>query len=154
MSDAITRTYSNGEVQVIWRAGRCMHSTVCFRGLPQVFDPRRRPWVEIGGASTEAIVRQVQACPSGALSYLLIADATPHAPAVPSAEQGHGHGRDAGVRVEPLPDGPLRVQGDLEVRLPDGSVAQRQGSTSFCRCGSSNNKPFCDGSHSRVGFRG
>ena len=143
MSDAITRTYSNGEIEVIWRAGRCAHSTVCFRGLPQVFDPRRRPWVDIGGASTDAIVRQVRACPSGALSY-----------ATAGAAADEQAARPVEVRVEPLPDGPLRVQGDLEVRLPDGSVAQRQGSTSFCRCGSSNNKPFCDGSHSRVGFRG
>jgi uncharacterized Fe-S cluster protein YjdI len=143
MSDAITRTYSNGEIEVIWRAGRCMHSTVCFRGLQQVFDPRRRPWVDLSGASTEAIVRQVQACPSGALSFVPVGEATPRetAPAV-------------GVSVEPQPNGPLRVQGELEVRLADGSVTRRSGSTAFCRCGASSNKPFCDGSHSRVGFRG
>ena len=145
MSDAITRTYSNGEIEVIWRAGRCMHSTVCFRGLQQVFDPRRRPWVDLSGAATEAIVRQVQACPSGALSVVRIGEATPPAPA-PAA--------GAVVSVEPQPNGPLRVQGEVEVRLADGSVVRRSGNTAFCRCGASSNKPFCDGSHSRVGFRG
>lgn len=143
MSDAITRTYDNGEIRVIWRAGRCVHSTVCFRGLPQVFDPRRRPWVQLAGAATADIVRQVEACPSGALSYVRSDGAAIEAS--PDA---------AAARVEPQPDGPLRVQGDLDVRLPDGTVTRRTGATSFCRCGASANKPFCDGSHSRVGFRG
>ena len=142
MSDEITRTYSNGEIEVIWRAGRCVHSAVCFRGLPQVFDPRQRPWVHVAGAATADIVRQVEACPSGALSYARVDGGAPAAVAA------------AVARVEPLPDGPLRVQGDLDVVLSDGTVARRTGATSFCRCGASANKPFCDGSHSRVGFQG
>ncbi len=65
----IIKRYSNGEVTVIWKPSLCKHTTICFRGLPQVFDPRKRPWVTITGASTEEIVRQVARCPSGALSY-------------------------------------------------------------------------------------
>ena len=63
-----THRYSNGEVTVIWRPHVCVHSGVCFRGLPKVFDPRRRPWIDIQAASTEEITRQVRHCPSGALS--------------------------------------------------------------------------------------
>ena len=71
MRDEITKTYSNGEVTVVWKPEVCIHSAICFRGLPKVFDPRKRPWVTPGGATTEEIVAQVQKCPSGALSYLL-----------------------------------------------------------------------------------
>ncbi|MGH9387422.1 MAG: (4Fe-4S)-binding protein [Vicinamibacterales bacterium] len=68
MKDIIKR-YSNGEVTVIWQPSLCIHSGICFRGLPKVFDPRRRPWVILEGTSTEEIVKQVERCPSGALSY-------------------------------------------------------------------------------------
>jgi uncharacterized Fe-S cluster protein YjdI len=63
-----TRVYSNGEISVEWRAELCIHCENCFRGLPQVFDPTKRPWVNINGASSEEIKRQVGDCPSGALS--------------------------------------------------------------------------------------
>jgi uncharacterized Fe-S cluster protein YjdI len=69
MNKDIIKRYSNGEITVIWQPSLCVHSTICFRGLPKVFDPRRRPWVVLEGTDSETIVRQVEACPSGALSY-------------------------------------------------------------------------------------
>ena len=69
MNKDIIKRYSNGEITVIWQPSLCEHSTICFRGLPQVFDPRRRPWVVLEGTDTETIVQQVEKCPSGALSY-------------------------------------------------------------------------------------
>lgn len=83
MSDPEVKHYSNGEVTVVWKPGVCMHSAVCFRGLPQVFDPRKRPWVTIGGAPTPAIVEQVRHCPSGALSILPVHHRTGKPPADP-----------------------------------------------------------------------
>ncbi len=68
MKDIVKR-YSNGEVTVIWQPSLCIHSGICSRGLPKVFDPRRRPWVILEGTETDAIVAQVERCPSGALSY-------------------------------------------------------------------------------------
>jgi uncharacterized Fe-S cluster protein YjdI len=68
MKDIVKR-YSNGEVTVIWQPSLCIHSGICFRGLPKVFDPRRRPWVILDGTDSGAIVSQVEHCPSGALSY-------------------------------------------------------------------------------------
>ena len=75
MKRGIVKRYTNGGVTVVWKPSLCIHSGVCFRGLPQVFDPRRRPWVAIDAASTEAIVAQVARCPSGALSCTMNADA-------------------------------------------------------------------------------
>ena len=70
----IVKRYSNGEVTVVWKPDLCVHSGLCARGLPLVFDPRRRPWVAIDAASTEAIVDQVAQCPSGALSTVMDAE--------------------------------------------------------------------------------
>jgi uncharacterized Fe-S cluster protein YjdI len=87
--DDVTRTYSNGEVTVIWRRGLCIHSTECFQVLPRVFDPRRRPWVDVGAAPSEAIEEQVRQCPSGALSCVR------HDPALGGTPPG-GAGFEAG----------------------------------------------------------
>ena len=65
------KRYTNGEVTVVWRPGLCTHSAICVKGLRRVFDPRRRPWVDMSGADTKTIVEQVERCPSGALSYFV-----------------------------------------------------------------------------------
>lgn len=67
----VTKHYSNGEVTIVWQSGKCIHSGNCFRGLPEVFDPRRKPWIIPENSTTEKIVEQVKKCPSGALSYFM-----------------------------------------------------------------------------------
>jgi uncharacterized Fe-S cluster protein YjdI len=59
--------YSTRELTVEWRPSICQHSGVCARGLAAVFNPRRRPWVDINAASADAIEDVVSRCPSGAL---------------------------------------------------------------------------------------
>ena len=66
---AMTKKYSNGDVTVIWKPDMCQHSAVCARGLPMVFNPSRRPWIELEHAETAAITALVDRCPSGALSW-------------------------------------------------------------------------------------
>ena len=65
----ITKHYSNGEVTIVWKPHVCIHSGICFRGLPRVFDPRVQPWITPEEATTQQIVDQIKKCPSGALSY-------------------------------------------------------------------------------------
>ena len=62
-------SYKNKDITVLWQPTLCIHSGICFKGLPAVFDPRRRPWIEMDKAGTEAIMAQVKKCPSGALSF-------------------------------------------------------------------------------------
>jgi uncharacterized Fe-S cluster protein YjdI len=143
---SVTKRYGNGEIVVVWKPDLCAHSTICFQGLPAVFDPRERPWVRVTAAPTEAIVRQVDACPSGALSWERDPAAGPAAAATAPAP--------ASVPITARANGPLVVHGTLAVTLPDGTVVERPKVASFCRCGQSANKPFCDGSHARVGFVG
>ncbi|MBL7963473.1 MAG: (4Fe-4S)-binding protein [Flavobacteriales bacterium] len=133
-------TYTNGEVTIVWKKELCSHSKRCWTGLPGVFKPGERPWIRPEGASTEAIVAQVAQCPSGALSI------RPNGP-TPEAQPDL-------VRVELSANGPLLVKGTVVVQHADGRVETREGSCALCRCGSSANKPYCDGSHRKAGFIG
>jgi CDGSH-type Zn-finger protein/uncharacterized Fe-S cluster protein YjdI len=61
--------------------------------------------------------------------------------------------RDGAVSITPTENGPLRVEGSVELVSGTGRTMERCTRVALCRCGSSANKPFCDGSHARVGFR-
>jgi uncharacterized Fe-S cluster protein YjdI len=61
--------YSNGEITIFWKPGLCTHAGVCVRTLPQVYNPKERPWIKIENATSEELMAQVSNCPSGALSY-------------------------------------------------------------------------------------
>jgi CDGSH-type Zn-finger protein/uncharacterized Fe-S cluster protein YjdI len=61
--------------------------------------------------------------------------------------------RDGLLTIDPQTDGPLAVRGNLEITSGTGRVVTRTTSTHLCRCGASAKKPFCDGSHARVGFK-
>ncbi len=69
-----THRYNNGEVTIVWKPDVCIHSTLCWKGLREVFNPTKRPWIDVKGATTDKIIEQVQKCPSGALSYYLNAE--------------------------------------------------------------------------------
>lgn len=136
------KEYSNGEVTVVWQPDLCIHSGICVRGLSSVFDVKKRPWVNIEGADTDAIVAQVKKCPSGALSYFM------------NKEENSTTEIEVERIVEAAPDGPLMVYGNLLVRDSAGNEKRHHKVTAFCRCGASSNKPYCDGTHRKIGFKG
>lgn len=135
------KEYSNGETTVVWEAEKCTHSAICAKGLPQVFKPRERPWVKIDAANTETLINQVKQCPSGALRYYM------------NAEGDHST-ETLETKVEVMENGPLLVYGTLKVTHKDGASETKNKTTAFCRCGASNNKPFCDGAHVKESFIG
>jgi len=67
----IIKEYTNEEVTVVWQPHLCTHSKKCWKGLLPVFDPRRKPWVDMKAASSVDIVSQINECPSKALSIRL-----------------------------------------------------------------------------------
>lgn len=136
------RVYANAEIEVHWEPRLCIHTKSCVRLLPDVFDPDRRPWVDVDAGDTDpdAIAATVLTCPTGALHFRRL---------------------DAGAQEEapeeatfaPQPDGPLFVRGHVRVVDADGKLIREDTRLALCRCGASENKPFCDGSHRRIGFR-
>ncbi len=56
----ITKTYTKEDLIVKWELEKCIHSAICFHGLPSVFDPGKKPWVNMDGAQKEEILNQVK----------------------------------------------------------------------------------------------
>ena len=134
------KEYTNGDDTVVWRPNTCIHSAICFKELTDVFDPRRRPWIDLSKADTEQIIEQVKRCPSGALSYHKNDAANQESPT------------QVETVVEVLPNGPLLIYGTLKVKDKNGREEMKSQTTAFCRCGASKIKPYCDGSHRKIGF--
>ncbi len=141
MEREITKKYSNGELTVVWKPQKCIHSRVCVKTLPMVYDPEAKPWINVENASTEELKEQIIKCPSGALSYFM------------NAEDNQEE-ETLETKIEILENGPLLVYGTLKVTDKDGNIETKNKTTAFCRCGESNNKPYCDGSHIKADFKG
>ncbi len=136
-----TRDYvtESGQLTIHWDSSLCYHAAECVKAQPGVFDPKRRPWIKTDEASDDEIAAAIDACPSGALSYTR-ADADAEAPA------------ETGVTIQVMPDGPVMVVGPCEVVDDQGGVVKSGKRMALCRCGASENKPFCDGAHAAIGF--
>ncbi len=141
MGKEITKHYTNGEVTIVWKPNICMHAKLCFTGLPEVFNPNGSPWAKPEGASTEKIVEQIKQCPSGALSYFM------------NDEKNH-EAASLETVVEVMPNGPILIYGTMKLKDKNGEQKLDNKTTALCRCGQSNNKPFCDGTHAKVNFEG
>ncbi len=139
----ITKKYSNGEVTVVWKPNTCMHSTICWKGMLSVFNPTVKPWINMDGGTTQAIIEQVKKCPSGALTYYMNLD-----------EQQEPVHVDVETIIEASKNGPLLVYGNITIKDAEGHETKKNKVTALCRCGQSSNKPYCDGTHKKVGFEG
>lgn len=118
----IKKKYTNDEMTVVWQPHLCIHSEICFNGLSKVFDPNRKPWVDVTASDTNTIVNQVKKCPSGALSCYMNADGEPKAEAL-----------QAGPFTDPSQPAGVELEGGKTY--------------AWCSCGLSQDQPFCDGSH-------
>ena len=214
---AKVHAYESSTLRVSFEPKRCIHAAACVRGLPAVFNPQAKPWIQPQGHEADKVAEVIRRCPSGALSFERLdggaAEATPQENTVTIVADGplfvrgqvevydgddqlvaegtrlalcrcgasktkplcdNSH-RDAGfVAPSSIPDpkirqvdsderhlrvimaanGPLILQGPVTVLDASGDDRCQGNKTALCRCGASDNKPFCDGAHSRIGFQG
>lgn len=211
--------FAGKDMVVEFDARRCIHAGECVRGLPTVFDPQARPWVQPDHAGSAELATVVARCPTGALTlhrqdgssvetaaasntalieangplYLrgrVVYASTSHAAlaeytrvalcrcgasgnkpfcdgshrqagfvdsgtctAPAKGEPAAADARPGGpLKLNPIANGPLMVEGWIEFRAADGSTLMAGDKCWLCRCGASRNKPFCDGSHKAIGF--
>ena len=87
-------------------------------------------------------MKQIDQCPSGALSYY-------------KNSEGKSSALDVSelTKVEVIPNGPVRVHGDIEITHSNGAIEKRERITALYRCGIFSNKPYCDGTHKREGWQ-
>ena len=138
-SPELVRNYKKDGFTIIWKPAKCIHSEVCVKTLPQVYRPGEKPWIRPESAGIDELRAQIDRCPSGALTY-------------EDSENSADMRTKNITEIQIIRGGPLIVKNDLQLTRPDGNVEVREGKTSFCRCGTSSNKPFCDGSHRKVEF--
>lgn len=127
-------------VSLTWSRRRCIHAAECVMNLPRVFEPGRRPWIDMTGAPADAIARVAARCPTGALHF-------------ERTDGGAGEATPATNTVLPARHGPLYLHGDIEVLDESGALRLADTRVALCRCGRSANKPLCDGAHLTTGFR-
>jgi len=131
------RRYEGEEITVSFDARLCIHAARCVDGAPSVFDPKSSPWINPARDSPDHVASIVRDCPTGALRY--------------ESELVRSEVPDAINSVTLVENGPMYVRGELEFTLADGSRVQAL-RAALCRCGASEYKPFCDGSHQTSGF--
>jgi CDGSH-type Zn-finger protein len=131
--------YKGGKITIHDNRGICSHAGFCTDNLPSVFLMGQEPWIDPGGASVQEIIQTIEKCPSGALSY--------------SLDGIEYRDQDREPMVTASKDGPYYLSGGVEVlgHEPRAEEVSAEHCT-LCRCGSSRNKPFCDGTHWDVGF--
>ena len=133
-------SYVGTHITVHFNGGACAHAAHCVNDLPSVFRMGANPWIEPDAASVEEIVAQIGKCPSGALSCSVNG-------VLQTTQQG-----DPEVTV--LKDGPYAVAGGISLIGQEWGNGVSEQNFVLCRCGASKNKPFCDGSHAAIGFKG
>lgn len=135
-----TREYTNDRITVFWDADRCVHSGNCLRGLPGVFNLDARPWINVAAEDADRIADQIQRCPSGALHFR-------------REDGGAPEPIPAETVITPAHNGPLLVRGYVEVRDRAGEIIRKDTRMALCRCGQSQNGPFCDNACRTSGFK-
>lgn len=141
----IIKKYSNKEITVIWKPDVCIHSTNCWKASLKIFNPKRKPWIDMNAGTSEEIIKIVDNCPSGALTYKREKEMT-------EKKAQPAQSSESKLTVKVNKSGPYLVQGKFVLVGTDGKEENKEGSIALCRCGGSNNKPFCDGTHRKIGF--
>jgi len=159
------RRYRNDDITVYWKPSACVHASYCYRELIEVFNPSRRPWVDMNGSTTEKIIEVINLCPTEALTWKwndetknesVGNDQVNHInfrrPELMNIQDPPEEERPLSVRI--MVDGPIVLKGNFTLAFNDYKKEVRDGIISICRCGESHHQPFCDGRHRKIGFNG
>ena len=137
------RDYVGKEITIHDNRKICSHAKECVNNLPSVFKLGSKPWIDSDGSKMQDIINTVRKCPSGALSY-----------SIDGIEY-----RDPKEQRDPiltvLKNGPYYITGGIDLigeNIEFGEGASKEHYT-LCRCGASENKPFCDGTHRTINFK-
>lgn len=133
------RKYEGETIEVSFDPQRCIHAEACVHGLSSVFSAERKPWIDPNGASANEIAEVIHRCPTGALAYRRLDGGAEEAP-------------DRTASVEVVDDGPLHCRGDLRLQVIGQDEPLEETRVALCRCGQSQNKPYCDNAHLEAGF--
>jgi len=123
------------DITVYFDAKRCIHSGNCVRGLPAVFRAGvEGVWIFPDEADANELASLIETCPSGALTFDL--------------KNGLAEQKPASNTITAEANGPLTVLADFTLNGEEQDCCR----ATLCRCGASQDKPWCDGAHNQIGF--
>ncbi len=131
--------FSGNEIEVTWDSRLCIHIAECSQAKGELFLTGRQPWCSPDLVTREDVRDVVERCPSGALNY--------------NDKSGQPEQAVGENTVAVAYNGPLFVTGDLQIEPAPDDMPGIEFRAALCRCGQSKNKPFCDNSHEKAGFR-
>ena len=140
MSDKEKYTFKGEEVDIEWDGRLCIHIAECGQSKGELFVGGRQPWCVPDATSLEDVFDIVERCPTGALTYQ-----------VKNASGGEQAKTKNTLMV--TNNGAYFLQGDLEIEGAKNDMPGVQFRSALCRCGQSQNKPFCDNSHEQIKFK-
>lgn len=135
------KNYVGKEITIHDNRKICSHAAECVNNLPSVFKFNARPWINPDAADKEQIINTIKKCPSGALGY--------------SIDEVEYKDQERMSMVTVSKDGPYTITGVIDligdnIQFAEGFSKEHY---TLCRCGASNNKPFCDGMHITINFK-
>ncbi|WP_342527731.1 (4Fe-4S)-binding protein [Chryseomicrobium sp. FSL W7-1435] len=123
------KEYVSSDINVYFTPGLCIHAAECVKGLPSVFNTKKRPWINPENGVASAIAEIVERCPSGALQYIRHDNVRGELPEVPTIVNAHTNGQ-------------LEMRGDLHFTQYEQPIVTYR--AVVCGCGQTGNSPFCD----------
>lgn len=133
------KTVEAPDVTVHFNRAICSGAGECVRGLPAVFVSGAEDWIRPAEADAEAVIATVKKCPSGALTFSVGGETVKR--------------EETEVAVKIVKDGPYELTGPVEFDPPQWSKNASKTCFALCRCGRSDNAPFCDYSHGEQGWK-
>lgn len=142
------KEYHSKDLIVLWHPKLCSHAGKCWQELPGVFKPEARPWIDLSAGTAEEIIHAIDQCPTGALQYRLAENSSLD----PAAAAGPGSAdykikEPVAVKIRVVKNGPILLEGPARLFDHNGELLKEYDRFVLCRCGMTDNQPFCDGSH-------
>ena len=140
MADGKVFKYGGDRATVSWHSRLCIHVAECGRAKGDLFIAGREPWCQPDVSPDDEIEDVIQRCPTGALT-------------VDYADESRLETAAAENTVHVAYNGPLFMRGELDIEDAPRNAPGLKFRAALCRCGKSQNKPYCDNSHEKEGFQ-
>jgi len=133
------QNYKKNELEISYDPNICTHAANCVNNFPEIFNINEKPWINLDAATKDKLSEAVKNCPSGALKSK-------------SNDLQESETEKETVEIDVMSKGPLLVKGNFRIKDHNGNIIETKERVALCRCGVSENKPFCDGAHNKINF--
>lgn len=136
LEEEIIQKYNGKEINIIFNRSICAGAGTCVRNFPKIYKNASEDWINPDGDSIDEVKKSIKQCPSGALSYEF------------KDESSNEKYKECKITI--IKNGPMNILGDVNLNVDKWSTNANQQKYSLCRCGASENKPFCDYTHASL----